>query len=212
MISLVAFLGNYGRGYERTRHNVGWQFAAALPFYDALRWRGQCRGDVAVLETRRLVQLLAESGIPTATSAIPKAAPRNVYFLKPLTYMNASGDAIGELTRFYKIPASDVLVVHDELELAFGTVSLKYGGGLGGHNGLRSTKAALGTADFWRLRFGLTKPTDRDIAGYVLSDFTAAEQTALIGIFAESARLFAHLLLSPAPQQLLTEWSKKTLV
>ena len=78
--------------------------------------------------------------------------------------MNLSGESVGELARFFKINLDEILVVHDELELPIGTVSLKWSGGLGGHNGLRSMKAVFGSADFWRLRFGLTKPVDRDIA------------------------------------------------
>ena len=213
MISLVAFLGNYGSNYEHTRHNVGWQFAAALPFYNALSWREQFKGDVAQLETARLAELVAQHDLLTTkdggTPPVPKAAPEKIYFLKPLTYMNASGEAIGELAHFYKIPADQVLVVHDELELPFGTISLKWAGGLGGHNGLRSTKAALGTADFWRLRFGLTKPQGRDIADYVLSAFSADEHSALTTIFAEAASLFARLLLTADPQRLISTWSKR---
>ena len=213
MISLVAFLGNYGHEYARTRHNVGWQFAATLPFYDALSWREQFQGDVATVEMQRFAELVAQTGLYTTKDGgvppVPKNAPEKLYFLKPLTYMNASGNAIGELVHFYKIPAEQVLVVHDELELPFGTISLKWAGGLGGHNGLRSTKAALGTADFWRLRFGLTKPQNRDIADYVLSSFTADEHTALQTVFGEAATLFAKLLLSSEPQRLVAAWGKK---
>lgn len=213
MISLVAFLGNYGREYERTRHNVGWQFAQSLPFYNALNWREQFKGDFSVLETPRFAELVAQHGLLTtkdgSTPPVPKNAPEKLYFLKPLTYMNASGEAIGELAHFYKIPAEQVLVVHDELELPFGTVSLKWSGGLGGHNGLRSTKAALATADFWRLRFGLTKPQNRDIADYVLSAFTQDEQQSLTTVFAQAATLFARLLLASEPQRLIAEWGKK---
>ena len=213
MISLIAFLGNYGREYERTRHNVAWQFASSLPFYDRLSWQEKFKGDVAVLETERFASLLAETGLLTTKEGgippVPKAAPEKLYFLKPLTYMNLSGEAIGELARFYKIPPEEVLVVHDELELPFGTVSLKWAGGLGGHNGLRSTKATLGTADFWRLRFGLTKPVGRDIADYVLSAFTAEEAASLPLVFGQAAGLFARLLLSSDPARLIPEWGKK---
>lgn len=213
MISLVAFLGNIGREYERTRHNVAWQFAESLPFYGALSWQEKFRGDYAVMDTAAFAGHCARTGLLTAkdggTPALPKDAPDKIYFLKPRTYMNLSGESIGELARFFKIDAAQVLVVHDELELPFGTVSLKWAGGLGGHNGLRSAKAVLGTADFWRLRFGLTKPQGRDIADYVLSDFTADERLALQSVFAESARLFARLLLSADPARLIPAWGKK---
>lgn len=128
--------------------------------------------------------------------------------------MNLSGEAIFELAHFYKIAPEEILVVHDELELPFGTVSLKYGGGLGGHNGLRSTKNALGTADFWRLRFGLSKPVGIDVSSYVLSRFRADEESNLPLIFGESARLFAKVLVSSSEgaQRLLSVWSKKKIV
>lgn len=213
MISLVAFLGNPGREYERTRHNVAWQFAESLPFYGALLWQEKFRGDYAVMETAALAERFAQSGLLAAkdggTPALPKDAPGRIHFLKPRTYMNLSGEAIGELARFFKITAEQILVVHDELELPFGTVSLKQAGGLGGHNGLRSTKAVLGTADFWRLRFGLTKPQGRDIADYVLSDFSADERPALQTVFTETAPLLARLLLSSDPARLIPAWGKK---
>ena len=102
-------------------------------------------------------------------------------------------------------------MVHDELELPPGTVSLKNGGGLGGHNGLRSTKAVLGTADFWRLRFGIGRPEHKDVAGYVLSDFTSDEKIILSQIFPSAATLLEKVL-SGDPAKLLPEWNKKKLL
>ena len=213
MISLVAFLGNYGREYEQTRHNVAWQFASSLPFYNKISWQEKFKGEYAAVEMETLVQWIGQSGLVTTKDGgvppVPKNAPDKIYFLKPLTYMNLSGESIGELAHFFKIAPDQVLVVHDELELPLGTVSLKWSGGLGGHNGLRSTKAVLGTADFWRLRFGLTKPQNRDIADYVLSSFLPDERPVLNAVFAESAKLFAKVLLSSDPARLIPEWGKK---
>lgn len=213
MISLVAFLGNYGREYEQTRHNVAWQFASSLPFYNKISWQEKFKGEYAAVETETLAQWIGQSGLVTTKDGgvppVPKNAPDKIYFLKPLTYMNLSGESIGELAHFFKIAPDQVLVVHDELELPLGTVSLKWSGGLGGHNGLRSTKAVLGTADFWRLRFGLTKPQNRDIADYVLSSFLPDERPVLNAVFAESAKLFAKVLLSSEPARLVPEWGKK---
>ena len=104
-----------------------------------------------------------------------------------------------------------MLTVHDELELPVGTVSLKWSGGLGGHNGLRSTKAALNTADFWRLRFGISKPDGRDIADYVLSPFTADERIIMAQVFSQTAQLLVRALLASDPQRLISEWAKKKL-
>ena len=143
---------------------------------------------------------------------LPKNAPKKIYFIKPMTYMNLSGDAIGEVCNFYKIPASDVLVVHDEIELPLGYVSLKWSGGLGGHNGLRSTKAVLGTADFWRLRFGLGKPDNANIADYVLGKFTSDEKIILSQVFPQATELFAKLMTSSDAQRLVPEWGKKKLM
>jgi len=93
--------------------------------------------------------------------------------------MNLSGDSAAELMRFFQIGSDEILVIHDELEVAFGSFGLKQGGGLGGHNGLRSLEARLGTRDFARMRFGIGRPDHDDIAGYVLSDFSREEREAL---------------------------------
>ena len=143
-ISLVVFLGNYGKEYEKTRHNAAWLFAASLDFFPRLSWQRKFRGQWASLPWR--------SG----------QEERQVYFLMPETYMNLSGESAAGLASFYKIPPQEILAVHDEIELDFGTVSLKRGGGLGGHNGLRSLKSCLGTPDFWRIRLGVGKPPHPD--------------------------------------------------
>lgn len=218
MIKLVAFLGNYGPEYERTRHNVAWLFASQLPFYNRLNWQQKFKGDYAVVETSVLAHWFAETGMYSkkdgSDPVVPENAPDKIFFLKPLTYMNLSGESVGELARFYKINPDEILVVHDELELPLGTVSLKWSGGLGGHNGLRSMKSTFGTPDFWRLRFGLTKPVDRDIADYVLSNFTADEQIILSQEFTQTNEMFAKFLLSgnENQQRILQGWSKRKLV
>ena len=129
--------------------------------------------------------------------------------------MNLSGDRIGQLARVYKIKPEEILGVHDELELPPGTISLKNGGGLGGHNGLRSTKAVLGTPDFWRLRFGIGRPEHKDVAGFVLSDFTSDEKIILSQIFPAAGTLLEEILSGNAPSdpgKLLPEWNKKKLL
>jgi PTH1 family peptidyl-tRNA hydrolase len=182
MISLIVFLGNHGAQYAGNRHNVAWQFADSLDQVRSLMWREKFRGYFANLA--------------------------NVWLLKPNTYMNLSGESAGELMHFYKIKPEQTLIVHDELELPLGTVSLKWSGGLGGHNGLRSMEASLHTRDFWRLRFGIGRPEHPDIAGYVLSNFSAAEAETLRAVFAQTEALFT-LLLNREPDTLLAEWSKK---
>lgn len=212
MVRLVAFLGNFGKQYEKTRHNVAWQFAAKLPFYNELRWQEKFKGEHAALDFANFAELVKRL-LPVLLNTqgelvLPKEPVDKIYFLKPLTFMNLSGEAIGALAAFYKIKPEEILVVHDELELPLGTYSLKWSGGLAGHNGLRSTKQTLGTADFWRLRFGITKPANRDIADYVLSDFTANENITLSLVFEKAAEVLCRAILASDPQRLLPKYSK----
>ena len=208
MISLVVFLGNYGREYEKTRHNAAWIFEGSLPFASKLNWQSKFKGQYAVLD-RAAIAEMSESICGTQLKC-PASAGEKVYFLKPETYMNLSGESIGALASFYKIKPEEVLVIHDELELAPGTVSLKWSGGLGGHNGLRSTKAVLGTADFWRIRIGIGRPDHSDIAGYVLSPFSSDERIILDQIFPPLSALLVQVLCKN-PDTLLKDWSKKKL-
>lgn len=215
MIKLVAFLGNYGKEYEKTRHNVAWQFEDSLAFAGKLNWQSKFKGNFASVEPAELAAWCAESGILAKKDGSAVVIPdemEKIYFLKPETYMNRSGESIIEICNFYKIKPEETLVVHDELEIPFGTVSFKWSGGLGGHNGLRSTKQVFGTADFWRLRFGLTKPANRDIADYVLGKFTEDEQISLSQIFPQAAVLLAKVLFSKDPSKFLEEWRKKKLI
>ena len=215
MIQLVAFLGNYGSEYADTRHNVAWLFQDSLPFASEFSWSRKFKSDFFAADFTDLVSWLCDRGLlkkrGDGSLPLPAEHPSKVYFLKPLTYMNLSGEAIGEAARFYKIPAEDILVVHDEIELPLSIVSLKHGGGLGGHNGLRSAKAVLGTADFWRLRFGVGKPAGGDVAGYVLGAFSADERIVLSQVFMRTEEFFAELITSREPQRLLSEWGKKKL-
>ncbi|NMA56370.1 MAG: aminoacyl-tRNA hydrolase, partial [Treponema sp.] len=133
------------------------------------------------------------------------------YFLFPETYMNLSGQSIGPLLSFYKLKPENLLVVHDELELPLGTVSLKWAGGLGGHNGLRSTKECLGTADFWRLRLGIGRPVHGDVSNWVLSDFTDDESIILGQVFAQMDDFFLQLL-TKNPENLAKKWQKQNLL
>ncbi|MCR4626105.1 MAG: aminoacyl-tRNA hydrolase [Treponema sp.] len=213
MISLIAFLGNVGREYEKTRHNAAWIFENSLPFAAKINWKNKFKGQFSAVDTITVKSWCEEAGLNNGKPInIPDSAGNKIYFLMPETYMNLSGDAIGEAARFLKIKPEEILVVHDELELPIGTVSLKFGGGLGGHNGLRSTKANLGTADFWRLRFGISKPTNGNIADYVLSSFTSDEQIILSQIFPQVHELLEKVLFSAKPENLIAQWGKRKLV
>ena len=215
MIQLVVFLGNYGSEYSKTRHNVAWQFLDSLPFSSRFSWQQKFKGEFLSFSREELSSLFCESKILCAKDGSPVKvsdnAPPKVYFLKPLTYMNNSGLSAIELASFFKIKPEEILVVHDELEMALGFVSLKFSGGLGGHNGLRSMKSVFNTPDFWRLRFGLSKPSGVDIADYVLSPFSQDERIIFDSVFTQTHSLFAEILLSSSPEKLLQNWSKKKL-
>ncbi|MDR2417990.1 MAG: aminoacyl-tRNA hydrolase [Treponema sp.] len=182
MIELIVFLGNPGVQYARNRHNAGRLLAEFLPFSSLPVWGRKYKGLYTVAEGKHL--------------------------LMPETFMNLSGESVGAAAAFFKIPPEHILVVHDELELPLGTVSLKFSGGLGGHNGLRSIKACLNTADFWRLRIGIGRPAHRDIASWVLSDFTVAETAILKQVWEACAGVLLHVL-QEEPASLLPEWNKR---
>jgi len=218
MIKLVAFLGNYGKEYEKTRHNVSWFFEDSLPFAGRLSWQSKFKGEIAGFTPAELAQWACDYKICSKKDGspvlVPEEAPAHIYFLKPMTYMNLSGDSIIEAANFYKIKAEEIMVVHDELELTPGFVSLKWSGGLGGHNGLRSTKAVLNTADFFRLRFGIGRPTlpNQGVADYVLSRFTAEEEPKMLNVFSQTNLLLVKVLLSKEPKDLIQTWGKKNLL
>lgn len=218
MIKLVAFLGNYGKEYEKTRHNVSWYFEDSLPFAGKLSWQNKFKGEIASFTPQELSQWACDTKICSKKDGspvlVPEEAPSHIYFLKPLTYMNLSGDSIIEVANFYKIQPSEIMVVHDELELEPGFVSLKWSGGLGGHNGLRSTKAVLNTPDFFRLRFGIGRPDNDNIgvADWVLSRFTAEQQELMQNVFSQTNLLMVKVLLSKEPKDLVQGWGKKKLI
>jgi PTH1 family peptidyl-tRNA hydrolase len=207
MIELVTFLGNPGKEYERNRHNTGWLFAEKLPFFPSLNWQGKFKGHYAALEGNRLTayQAAPACGEP---AIVANAVPEKIVFLKPDTFMNFSGDSVHAAASFFKIPPERILIVHDELELPLGTAAFKFSGGLGGHNGLRSMKAVFGTADFWRLRFGIGRPTQGDVYHWVLSDFSADDEPVLNQVFAVTGEALIRALLQ-GPESLLPEWNKK---
>ena len=150
MIKLVVGLGNPGHQYEKTRHNVGFIFLDELGFTYRAGWSAmsQFQGEVA--------------------SCV--IAGQQLILLKPQTFMNKSGGAVGKLLRYYKIKPEQMLVVHDELELAEGVCKLKRDGGHAGHNGLRDIIANIDSRDFYRLRIGIGRPQiGANIADYVLS-------------------------------------------
>ncbi|MDR2257558.1 MAG: aminoacyl-tRNA hydrolase [Treponema sp.] len=218
MIQLAVFLGNPGPEYAGNRHNAGRLLAARLPFYGSMNWQKKYKGLYAAFDRSRLPAPGA-SAVSPENPAETAPGPK-IHFLLPETYMNRSGESVLAAAAFFKVPPDQILVVHDELELPLGTLSLKFSGGLGGHNGLRSMKASFGTADFWRLRIGIGRPDDRTpgqggppgsgrgVIGWVLSDFSAAEEEILAPVLEAGAGLLLRALRGE-PEQLLPEWRKK---
>jgi PTH1 family peptidyl-tRNA hydrolase len=194
MIKLTAFLGNPGLEYAHNRHNAGRMLAQALPFYPSLSWQKKFKGLYALHE--------------------------NTHFLMPETFMNLSGESVFAAASFYKINIEEIMIVHDELELPLGFISLKFSGGLGGHNGLRSMKKCFSSEDFWRLRIGISRPDSRlpgeggpegsgeGVIDWVLSDFSKAEQETLMPTLDSGANLLIRVL-DCEPETLLAEWAKK---
>jgi PTH1 family peptidyl-tRNA hydrolase len=159
---LVVGLGNPGKEYARNRHNVGFLVADLLAGRMGAKFGRHRRAVAEVAEGR-----LGYGG--------PK-----VVLAKPLTYMNLSGGPAAALAQFYKVPLGQIIAVHDELDIGYGQVRAKLGGGEGGHNGLRSMSKSLGGKEYARVRFGIGRPPGRqDPADYVLSDFSAAERKEL---------------------------------
>jgi PTH1 family peptidyl-tRNA hydrolase len=171
---LVAGLGNPGREYERTRHNAGWMVMDEL----ARRLGGSFRS--------KFSGQLAETRLDDLKLAL----------LKPETYMNVSGQSIGAARKFFKVDPADVLVVHDDVDLDPGRLQARFGGGLAGHNGLRSIAQALGTNDFLRLRIGVGRPgrgDRRSVADYVLGGFEPeVDLDLLIGRSADAVETMAR--------------------
>lgn len=162
---LVVGLGNPGPSYAGHRHNIGYRVVDELADRMAGSLRAHKSGRADVLEGR-----LSPFGAP---------APR-VVLARARTYMNQSGGPVASLTAFYKVGPGRLVVVHDELDLPFGALRVKFGGGDNGHNGLRSLRSALGTGDFFRVRLGVGRPPGRqDVADFVLSDYSAAERKEL---------------------------------
>ncbi|MEU3048923.1 aminoacyl-tRNA hydrolase [Streptomyces sp. NPDC006984] len=161
---LVVGLGNPGPGYAGNRHNVGFMVADLLAERIGGSFKRAQKAQAQVLEGR-----IGPAG----------PASRRVVLVKPLSYMNLSGGPVTALRDFYKVPTGRVLAVHDELDIDYGTLRLKLGGGDNGHNGLKSMTKAMGP-DYHRVRFGIGRPPGRmQVADFVLKDFSSAERKEL---------------------------------
>ena len=180
---LAAGLGNPGREYARTRHNVGWMVVEELARRHGGKWRSKFSGQLAELR-------IGESRLA---------------LLKPETYMNESGRSIAAAARFFKTPVESVLVVHDDVDLEEGRLQARLGGGLAGHNGLRSIARDLGSQDFLRLRIGVGRPgrgDRRSVADYVLAPFAPeTDVDALVTRAVDAVETLVREGLEPTQQR-----------
>lgn len=192
-MKLVVGLGNPGSKYEKTRHNAGfwWLDLIANQVRTSFNRESRFQGATAKVLTRQ-----GESS-------------GDVWLLKPETFMNNSGQAVASLANYFKISAKDILVAHDELDLLPGAVKLKFGGGLSGHNGLKSIAANLGTQDFWRLRLGIGHPRDnaaseREVVDYVLHAPRAEEHEAIDEAMSRALEVWPQIVADEMEAAMLT--------
>lgn len=173
--ALVVGLGNPGPQYERTRHNAGFMVVDTLAERVGGKFGVHKRSGAEIIQTR--------------------LSGRQVVIAKPRSFMNLSGSAVSGLARFFSVEPANIVVVHDDLDLDFGSIRLKLGGGEGGHNGLRSISSALGTKHYLRTRVGIGRPPGRmDPAAYVLKPFSTVERKELDLICTEAADAVELLL------------------
>ena len=180
--ALVVGLGNPGPEYAQTRHNVGFAVAELLATRAGARFGVHKRSNSEIAQGR--------------------LAGRPVTVAKPRTYMNVSGGPVAGLVNYFSVPPEEVVVVHDDLDLGFGVIRLKLGGGEGGHNGLRSISRSLGTKDYLRVRFGIGRPPGRqDPADFVLRRFTGTERKEIefaVDLAADATEALLEQGLEPA--------------
>lgn len=159
MIKAMIFLGNPGSEYALTRHNFAWMLIDHSS-WSQLSWQNKFQGQFA-------------------TAFIDR---QKIWVLKPMTFMNNSGKSVQTLVSFYKLQPDELVIVHDDLEMNFGMIGFRKGGGLAGHNGLKSIAESIGTKEFYRFRLGISRPQHRNVSSYVLSKFNDKEQAQLPGI------------------------------
>ena len=182
-IKLFVGLGNPGEQYVDTRHNVGF-------------WWIDFIGQNHKLSLKNSKKYFGEFSKHNEDG--------EVFFLKPSTFMNDSGKSVQALAKFYKIEPEEILVIHDELDIQPGTAKLKLGGGHGGHNGLKSIQASLGSNNFWRLRIGVGHPGDKSkVIGYVLNKPSKIEMQLIQESIINSYKVFSYIMLGQFEKAML---------
>lgn len=182
----VVALGNPGKQYEATKHNVAWLILDYLGISQELSWVNKFKGSYSSN---------LSDGIKT-------------HFLKPATFMNLSGESVVAMINFFKIDLGDLLVVHDDIDLPFGTIGFKRGGGLSGHNGLKSIAEKTGSKDFCRLRVGIGRPARGSVSNWVLTEFEDNEKQDLDLVLGNTARAL-ETYLQHGFEKAANEFSKK---
>ncbi|WP_026843225.1 aminoacyl-tRNA hydrolase [Citrifermentans bremense] len=176
---LIVGLGNPGPKYSWTRHNAGFMVLDRLASLSGIQ------------VTRKAFSGLSGDGNWSA---------ERVYLLKPQTFMNLSGRSVAEALRFYKLSLSDLIVIHDDLDIPFGKVKLKEGGGHGGHNGLRSLAQELGSSAYARIRVGIGRPVHGDVVNFVLTNFAKEEMDSLLEVLDTSVDALEMMIKEGMPK------------
>ncbi len=189
MIKLIVGVGNPGLEYELTRHNVAWIFLDGYSHIRSNTWKEKFKGHYTDFSFKG----------------------SKVYVLKPQTYMNLSGESVQPLCQFFKILPEEILVIQDEIDLAFGQIHFKKGGGLAGHNGLKSIAKHVGSDGFYRMRIGVGRPQHGSVSSWVLSKFPASMDTEL-NIVMEKAGEALDTLLESGFKKASNLYNKKNLL
>ena len=185
-MKLIVFPGNPGKQYEKTRHNLPRMVLKAFTLNKQVTWKKKFN----------------------ALWAKDTSNGETVVLLKPEVFMNNTGKSVQSAAAFFKIPPSEIFVLHDDIELPFGYVSLKKGGGAAGHNGLRSIIQILGSSDFYRIRLGISRPEREKVASYVLGRFSQEEEAELSLFTAAAADFTKACVLSQ--NEVPADFFKKT--
>ena len=187
---LIAGLGNPGPKYEGTRHNMGFMAADLL----AERWS---------------VNFSDHKGLAMLGKGVMNLSGRNVKFFlaKPLTYMNESGRSVAQIAKFFKIAPEDILIIHDDMDMPIAKIRIRAGGKSGGHNGIKSIIADLGTEKFNRLKIGIRHPQKQSVVSWVLTPFDADQQKAMDQAFATSAKIIDDFIAGKSAQYLMNKYN-----
>lgn len=186
-IKLIAGLGNPGPKYELTRHNAG--FLAVDHIVDSLNFRLEKSGNADIFSKN--------------------INNTRIYIVKPLTYMNLSGEPLQRIINFYKIDICDILVIHDDIELDPGQIRIKFDSGHGGHNGIRSIIQSIGTKKFYRLKLGVGKNTTYEIHNWVLSRFCDDDIKKISSRFSDITKIIEHFIQNSDLSKMMNTFNRK---